>query len=117
MYNNERVIIDTRKYDIDEMLFRYKQGKIIFYEKKCATWKRREKVVQDIIKALLRGIPFPPVYASELQTGELLILDKSDKLRFLLEYLAHGDVLMMIKMLIMTGIGNEQFYIRQPCYM
>ena len=48
MYNNERVIIDTRKYDIDEMLFRYKQGKIIFYEKKCATWKRREKVVQDI---------------------------------------------------------------------
>ena len=75
------------------MLFRYKQGKIIFYEKKCATWKRREKVVQDIIKALLRGIPFPPVYASELQTGELLILDKSDKLRFLLEYLAHGDVL------------------------
>ena len=93
MYNNERVIIDTRKYDIDEMLFRYKQGKIIFYEKKCATWKRREKVVQDIIKALLRGIPFPPVYASELQTGELLILDKSDKLRFLLEYLAHGDVL------------------------
>lgn len=93
MYNNERVIIDTRKYDIDEMLFRYKQGKIIFYEKKCATWKRREKVVQDIIKALLRGIPFPPVYASELQTGELLILDKSDKLRFLLEYLAYGDVL------------------------
>ena len=62
-------------------------------KKKCATWKRREKVVQDIIKALLRGIPFPPVYASELQTGELLILDKSDKLRFLLEYLAHGDVL------------------------
>ena len=53
MYNNERVIIDTRKYDIDEMLFRYKQGKIIFYEKKCATWKRREKVVQDIIKSFI----------------------------------------------------------------
>ena len=34
MYNNERVIIDTRKYDIDEMLFRYRQGKIIFYEKR-----------------------------------------------------------------------------------
>ena len=34
MYNNERVVIDTRKYDIDEILLRYKQGKIIFYEKK-----------------------------------------------------------------------------------
>lgn len=93
MYNNERVIIDTRKYDIDEMLFRYRQGKIIFYEKKSATWKRREKIVQDVIEALLRGIPFPQVYASELQTGELLILDKNDKLRFLLEHLAREDIL------------------------
>lgn len=93
MYNNERVVIDTRKYDIDEILLRYKQGKIIFYEKKSATWKRRERVIQDVTEALLRGIPFPPVYASELQTGELLILDKSDKLRFLLEYLAYGDIL------------------------
>lgn len=93
MYNNERVVIDTRKYDIDEMLLRYKQSKIIFYEKKNVTWKRREKIIQDVTEALLRGIPFPPVYASELQTGELLILDKSDKLRFLLEHLAHGDIL------------------------
>ena len=93
MYNDERVIIDTRKYDIEEMLFRYKQGKIIFYEKKGTTWKRREKVVQDVTEALMRGIPFPPVYASELQTGELLILDKSDKLRFLLEHLADRNAL------------------------
>lgn len=93
MYNNERVVIDTRKYDIDEMLLRYKQSKIIFYEKKNVTWKRREKIIQDVTEALLRGIPFPLVYASELQTGELLILDKSDKLRFLLEHLAHGYIL------------------------
>ena len=44
MYNNERVVIDTRKYDIDEMLLRYKQGKIIFYEKKSATWERRKEL-------------------------------------------------------------------------
>lgn len=93
MYNNERVIIDTRKYDIDEILFRYKQGKIIFYEKKSVTGKLRKKIIQDVINALLKGIPFPPVYASELQMGELLILDKSDKLRFLLEYLAWENAL------------------------
>ena len=45
MYNNERVIIDTRKYDIDEILFRYKQGKIIFYEKKSVTGKLRKKII------------------------------------------------------------------------
>ena len=82
MYNNERVIIDTRKYDIDEMLFRYKQGKIIFYEKNVCYMEATGKSSSRHNKALLRGIPFPPVYASELQTGELLILDKSDKLRF-----------------------------------
>lgn len=93
MYNNERVIIDTRKYDIDEILFRYKKGKIIFFEKKSVTGKRRKKIIQDVINALLKGIPFPPVYASELQMGELLILDKSDKLRFLLEYLVRENAL------------------------
>ena len=91
MYSSERVVIDTRKYDIDEMLFRYKQGKIILPEKKAVVWKRSERTVKEVMRALLRGIPFPPVYASELQTGELLILDKSDKLRFLLEYLTHGE--------------------------
>ena len=34
MYISKRAIIDTRKYDIDEMLFRYKQGKVILPKKK-----------------------------------------------------------------------------------
>lgn len=33
MYNNERVIIDTRKYDIDEMLFGISKVKLYFMKK------------------------------------------------------------------------------------
>ena len=91
MYISKRAIIDTRKYDVREIFFRYKQGKVWFYEKNATAWKKPKKIVREVLWALMRGIPFPPVYASELQTGELLILDKSDKLRFLLEYLKHRE--------------------------
>lgn len=43
------------------------------------TFYRRMVLGYKMTEALLRGIPVPAVYASELQTGELLILDKSDK--------------------------------------
>lgn len=51
----------------------------------------KEKL-KETVKALARGIPFPSVYASELQTGELLILDKSEKFRILLEQLNYENL-------------------------
>lgn len=93
MYKSGRIRFDTRKYDLDEVFRRYKSGNLIFYKKNSITGKRRSKVTREVLEALLRGIPFPPVYTSELQTGELLVLDKSDRLRFLMEYLvfAYGE--------------------------
>lgn len=90
MYKSERVIIDTRRYDIDEIFERYKRGKLIFYHKNNSSKVYKNKVIQEVLEALSRGIPFPPVCVSELQTGEMLVLDKSDRLRFLMEYLDHG---------------------------
>lgn len=89
MYKNERIYIDTRIYNIDEIFERYKQGKLIFYEKNGIIGIHKREITQEVLEALSRGIPFPPVYVSELQTGELLVLDKSDRLRFLMEYLDH----------------------------
>lgn len=90
MYKRERIIIDTRKYDVDEVFERYKRGLLIFYEKSAIKRTHKSKVTREVLEALSRGLPFPPVYVSELQTGELLVLDKSDRLRFLMEYLAYG---------------------------
>ena len=91
MYERERVIIDIRKYNIDDFFCRYKEGRIVFYERHRITKSQWEKQIPDIMWALKRGIPFPPIYASELQTGEFLIFDKNNKLRILLEYLKYGD--------------------------
>ena len=50
----------------------------------------KEKL-KEMVKALARGYHFS-VYASELQTGELLILDKSEKFRILLEQLNYENL-------------------------
>ena len=93
MYNNERVRIDIRKYSLDEMVYRYSQNKILFCNHRYGWTKGNPKEkLKETVKALARGIPFPSVYASELQTGELLILDKSEKFRILLEQLNYENL-------------------------
>ena len=79
MYERERVIIDIRTYNIDDFFCRYKEGRIVFYERHRITKSQWEKQIPDIMWALKRGIPFPPIYASELQTGEFLIFDKNSQ--------------------------------------
>ena len=52
MYISKRAIIDTRKYDVREMFFRYKQGKVWFYEKNATAWKKPKKIVREVLWAL-----------------------------------------------------------------
>lgn len=87
MYYKEKVIVDTRKFNIAELYERYKRGMIIFPEMRNVLPKRRNQMIREMLEALLKGIPFPVIYASEQQMGELLIFDKSNRLRYLLEYL------------------------------
>ncbi len=92
MYISERARIDTRQYHVEEIFERYKRGMLIFYNKPRSFGYQRERITKEVLDALNRWIPFPPVYVSELQTGEFLVLDKSDRLRCLLEFLAKNNV-------------------------
>ncbi len=92
MHENERIVIDTRKYSVDEVFERYMRGLLVFYKKSNVARTRKDKVTREVLGALSKGIPFPPVYVSEQQTGELLVLDKSDRLRFLMECLESNHV-------------------------
>lgn len=92
MYISERARIDTRQYYVDEIFERYMKGMLIFYNKPRSFGYQRERITKEVLDALNRWIPFPPVYVSELQTGEFLVLDKSDRLRCLLEFLAKNNV-------------------------
>ena len=53
MYISKRAIIDTRKYDVREIFFRYKQGKVWFYEKNATAWKKPKKIVREVLWALM----------------------------------------------------------------
>lgn len=87
MYYKEKVIVDTRKFNIAELYERYKQEMIVFPEMRNVLPKRRNQMIREMLEALLKRIPFPVIYASEQQMGELLIFDKSNRLKYLLEYL------------------------------
>lgn len=91
MYYNERVFIDTREYDVDEIFYRYRQKQIIFYDEKRRDRQLQKKLSREVVDAIKRGIPFPPVYVSELQNGQFLVLDNNDKLKILLEYLENEN--------------------------
>lgn len=62
MYYNERVFIDTRRYEIGEILHRFHNNQIIFCDRQKKSYKTYTKMIQDIMGALTKGIPFPPVY-------------------------------------------------------
>ena len=87
MFYGKRVYMDTREYMLDTVLEKYNNGMVIFPKKMAHIRSRKEKKIRETLQALIKGIPFPVVYASELQTGELLIIDNSDRLQYLLEYL------------------------------
>lgn len=105
MYESQRIIIDTRKYDVDEVFERYRRGQLIFYKKRNPFITHKNKVIREVLEALLRGIPFPPVYVSELQNGALLVLEKSDRLRYLMEYLDSG-----FERNSRYGLGSEEIW-------
>ena len=88
---HEKVILDTRIYTLDEIYDRYIQNKIIFFDNRDYLRYERKRITKDVINALAQGIPFPPVYVSELQTGELLVLDKNNKLYYLLRLMVSGE--------------------------
>ena len=71
MYYKEKVIVDTRKFNIAELYERYKRGMIIFPDmRNVFLTKHRNQMIREMLEALLKGIPFPVIYASEQQMGE-----------------------------------------------
>ena len=75
----KKVILDKKTYTLDEIYDRYIQNKLLFFANRGYSQYERKRITKDVINALAHGIPFPPVDASELQTGELLVLDKNNK--------------------------------------
>lgn len=90
MYNEEKIVINSINLTVEEIYEYYRRGKIVFYQNSNIGYTKKNKIVKEVLDALSRGIPFPPVYASELQTGQLLVLNKSNRLSLLMEFIDGG---------------------------
>ena len=98
------------------MYEQYKHGKLIFCEKSNINHVRKNSIIKEVLEALSRGIPFAPVYVSELQTGQLLVLNKSDRLKYLMEFLERGFDIRSEAEYIELNRKYERYYHRRELY-
>lgn len=66
----------------------YLEGRILFPRAPLTVNLRRSRKIADTLEEILMGLLLPPVYMSELQDGRLLVLDSSDMLKCLFDFLA-----------------------------
>lgn len=81
----EIVTLFDRNFSISYLVQLYENGNIRFPQ--TLKEKMTEKnIVTHLIEAIRQGIPMPVVYASELQNGDILILESENILLYLLEF-------------------------------
>lgn len=83
---NSKIRIYELKYDLYDLVDRY-QSKGIIFPSQNILQQHRQNITREAINALLYGIPYPQVYVSELQNGQLLVLETDKRLQCLIEFI------------------------------
>lgn len=99
---NSKIRIYELKYDLYDLVDRYQSKGIIFANRNILQ-QHRQNITREAVNALLYGIPYPQVYVSELQNGQLLVLETDNRLQCLIEFIV-GKYLME-----MPGILKEDY--------
>lgn len=91
-YKEQKIVeLSEKKFSVEKLIYLYEQGRIHFPQVPNVTAATLgKKTVSGLLRAIQIGIPMPIIYASELQNGDLLVLESEDRLRYLLEYI-RGD--------------------------
>lgn len=87
----ERKIVELseKKFAVENLVRLYEGGRIHFPQVpgRKVRVSSGKKIVSELLKVIQIGIPMPIIYASELQNGDLLILESTDRLGYLLKYI------------------------------
>lgn len=81
------VDIYEKRISVMDALFMMKKGMIRFPNYTQVGRERKVNKISNSVEMMLTGLKLPVFYASELQSGDLLILDSSDILRYLFDFL------------------------------
>ena len=91
MFYNERDVIDIyeKRYTLQDILWMNEDGRLLFAPAR-RTRNMTRNIVKNAVEAIELGIPMPPVYVSEQQNGDYLLLESKDVIYSLLQYLENN---------------------------
>ena len=91
MFYSERDAIDIyeRKYSIQEIWWMDEDDRLLFAPVR-RNRNRIRNIVRNAVEAIELGIPMPPIYVSEQQNGDFLVLESKDTIYSLLQFLKNN---------------------------
>ena len=76
-------------YTLQDILWMNEDGRLLFAPTR-RTRNMTRNIVKNAVEAIELGIPMPPVYVSEQQNGDYLLLESKDVIYSLLQYLENN---------------------------
>ena len=94
-YDEDNIQFFEKKYSIEEIVQLYKENRLLFVRPRDYGYSQiyYDNNTTQLIKAIDMGMPFPPVYASEQQNGDMVVLEIDDKLYSLIRYVLEYDTI------------------------
>ena len=85
----EKNKIDIREYvfPLYEILDRYERDDVVFPNTKIRFSNKKNKV-KEVLKATSMGIPFPNILFIELQSGQMIVAESSEKLKSIIGFMS-----------------------------
>lgn len=102
---NSKIRIYDLNYVLYDLVDRY-QSKGVVFPNQNISLQQKQNITREALNALLYGIPYPQVYVSELQNGQLLVLETDNRLRCLIEFIVGKFTLEMS----VLSLGSERYY-------
>lgn len=94
-YDEDNIQFFEKKYSIEEIVQLYKENRLLFVRPRDYGYSQiyYDNNTTQLIKAIDMGMPSPPVYASEQQNGDMVVLEIDDKLYSLIRYVLGYDTI------------------------
>ena len=114
-YDEDNIQFFEKKYSIEEIVQLYKANRLLFVRPRTYGYSQiyYDNNTTQLIKAIDMGMPFPPVYASEQQNGDMVTLEIDDKLyRFETEQNEENSQILRDDevVIIIQTIDNHDFF-------
>lgn len=88
-YMEDNIRFFQKKYSMEEVVKLYEDNRLIFVDSSSEVYTSiyYSNRTTQLIEAIDMGMPLPEIYVSEQQNGDMVVLDKEEKLYSLISYI------------------------------